>query len=124
MIKKTITYKDFNGNERTDDFYFHFSQAEAAEMSLRNDGGLTGMVERIVKAEDRNALMDIFKGLILDAYGEKSTDGKYFMKKDADGRPLSRKFEQTGAFSKLYMELITDADAAAKFFNGVVPSDN
>lgn len=120
MIKKTITYSDYNGVERTEDFYFHLSQAEAAELQMGTDGGLTAMVERIVAAQDMPTIVKIFKDFILKAYGEKSADGKRFMKIDANGYRLSNNFAHTEAYSKLFMELAQDADAAAKFFNGVV----
>lgn len=123
MIKKTIAYTDYNGVERVEDFYFNFSKAEIAEMNLRADGGLIEMINKVIAAKDQNTIIDVFKDLVLKAYGEKTSDGRHFMKKDEEGRPLSRKFEQTEAYSILFMELATDADAAAKFFNGVVPNN-
>ena len=123
MLKKTIKYNDFNGMERTEDFYFNLTKAEVMEMEMSTAGGLAEMIQRIVAAQDAPAIIKIFKDLILKAYGEKSPDGKRFMKEDDMGRPLCKNFEQTEAYSILFMELATDADAAAKFVNGIVPAD-
>lgn len=123
MIKKTITYTDYNGVERTEDFWFNLSKAEIMEMEMGTVGGLAEAIERIVNAKDQPAIIDVFKKLVLDAYGEKSPDGRYFYKEDETGRPLKNKFKQTEAYSILFMELATDADKAAKFVNGIVPAD-
>lgn len=117
MLKKTITYTDYNGNERTEDFYFNLTKAEIMEMELGTTGGLSEMIQRIVSAQDAPAIIKIFKELVLKAYGQKSADGKRFIKSDE----LSTEFAQTEAYSQLFMELATDADAAAKFVNGIVP---
>ena len=119
MMKKTITYKDYNDVERTEDFYFNLTKAEIMEMEMGTTGGLVEMISRIVKAQDAPAIIKIFKDLVLKAYGEKSLDGKRFIKNDE----LRTAFAQTEAYSILFMELATDADAAAKFVNGIVPSD-
>lgn len=119
MIKKTITYNDYNGVERTEDFYFNLSKAEVMEMELSTTGGLAEMIKRVVAAQDQPAIIKIFKDLILKAYGEKSADGKRFIKSDE----IAIAFSQTEAYSVLFMELATDADAAAKFVNGIVPAD-
>lgn len=119
MIKKTITYTDYNDIERTEDFYFNLTKAEVMEMELSTTGGLAEMIQRIVAAKDQPAIIKIFKDLILKAYGEKSLDGKRFMKSEE----IRTAFEQTEAYSQLFMELATDADAAAKFVNGIVPAD-
>lgn len=123
MLKKTITYTDYNGIARTEDFYFNLTQAEVMEMEMSTAGGLGEMINRIVAAQDAPAIIKIFKDLVLKAYGEKSLDGKRFMKVDADGKPLYVAFSQTEAYSNLFMELATDADAAAKFVNGIVPAE-
>lgn len=123
MLKKTITYTDYNGAERTEDFYFNLSKAEVMEMEMSTNGGLAEMINRIVAAQDAPAIIKIFKDLVLKAYGEKSPDGKHFLKEDIDGHPLYNKFKQTEAYSQLFMELATDADAAAKFVNGIVPAE-
>lgn len=123
MLKKTIAYTDYNGVERKEDFYFNLSKAEIMEMEMSTVGGLTEMINKIVAAQDAPAIIKLFKELVLKAYGEKSADGKRFMKKDADGRPLYTNFQDTEAYSILFMELATDADAAAKFVNGIVPAD-
>ena len=123
MLKKTITYTDYNGIEKTEDFYFNLSKAEIMEMEMSTVGGLAEMIQKIVAAQDAPAIIKIFKDLILKAYGEKSPDGKHFLKEDENGRPLADKFKQTEAYSILFMELATDADAAAKFVNGIIPVD-
>ena len=117
MIKKTITYTDYNGVERTESFYFNLSKAEIMEMEMGTAGGLAEMIQRIVDAQDAPAIIKIFKELVLKAYGEKSADGKRFIKSEE----ISTAFSQTEAYSQLFMELATDADAAAAFINGVVP---
>ena len=118
MLKKTITYPDYNGLDRTEDFYFNLTKAEIMEMELSTTGGLSEMISRIVAAQDAPAIIKVFKELILKAYGQKSPDGKRFIKSAA----LSEEFAQTEAYSILFMELATDADAAAKFVNAIVPA--
>ena len=119
MIKKTITYVDYNDVERTEDFYFNLSKAELMEIEMSTSGGLVEMINRIVAAQDAPAIIKVFKDLILKAYGVKSLDGKRFEKSDK----LRTEFEQTEAYSQLFMELSTDADAASKFVNGIMPSE-
>lgn len=118
MLKKTMTYVDYNGNERTEDFYFNLTEAEIMEMEMGTAGGLSEMIQNIVKAQDAPAIIKIFKDLVLSAYGQKSLDGKRFIK----SQELKEEFAQTEAYSQLFMELATDADAAAKFVNGIIPS--
>lgn len=119
MLKKTITYPGCDGIERTEDFYFNLSKAELMEMELGTVGGMTVMINRIVAAQDISTLVKIFKELILKAYGEKSADGRRFVKSEE----LSIAFSQTEAYSKLFMELATDDKAAADFINGIMPED-
>ena len=123
MIKKTITYPDYNGIERTNDFYFNITKAEAMEKEMSIDGGLADRIKKIIAADDRPTIVKIFKSIILDSYGEKSADGKRFIKIDENGHHLADDFMQTEAYSQLFMELATDADAAAKFINGILPAD-
>lgn len=122
MLKKTITYVDYNGNERTEDFYFNLTKAEIMEMELSISGGLVEKINRVVAAQDSTEIIKIFKELVLKAYGEKSPDGKRFMKQDKDGYPLYKDFEQTEAYSQLFMELATNADEAGVFINGIIPA--
>ena len=117
MLKKTITYVDYNGNERKEDFYFNLSKAEIMEMELSTTGGLSEMIQRVVAAQDGPAIIKIFKELVLKAYGIKSPDGKRFIKSEE----LSTEFAQTEAYTEIFMELATNAEAAAAFVNGIVP---
>lgn len=117
MIKETITYTDYNGVERTEDFYFDLNEAEITEMEMSTAGGLGEMIKNIVAAQDAPAIIKIFKDLIAKAYGKKSPDGKYFEKSEQ----ISREFMQTKAYPKLFMKLATDSEAASKFINGIIP---
>lgn len=117
MLKKTITYMNYNGVECTEDFYFNLSKAEIMEMEMSTSGGFAEMIDRIIKAQDAPSIIKVFKELVLKAYGEKSLDGKRFIKSDE----IAEAFSQTEAYSNLFMELATDADAAAKFVNGIMP---
>lgn len=118
MLKKTITYTDYDGNERTEDFYFNLTKAEIAEMEMSHTGGMTRMIEKIVAEQDSKRIIEIFKDLILRAYGEKSPDGRRFIK----NQEIRDSFAQTEAYSELFMELATDADAAVAFVNAIVPN--
>lgn len=117
MLKKSITYVDYNDEERTEDFYFNLTAAEISEMELGTDGGLGEYIKKIVSAKDMPAIIKVFKDLLLRSYGEKSPDGRRFIKSEE----LSTAFSQTEAYSQLFMELATDDKAAAEFINGIVP---
>ena len=119
MLKKTITYEDFNGVERKEDFYFNLSKAEIMEMQFGTVGGLDVMLKKIIDAKDVKSIMDTFKMLILKAYGIKSDDGRRFIKSEE----IAKEFEQTEAYSILYMELASDDNSAAEFVNGIIPKD-
>ena len=119
MYKKTIAYTDFFGEEREEDFYFHFSEAELSKMELSTTGGISRFVEKIIQTKDNPKLVDMFEDFILSAYGEKSEDGRRFIKSDE----LSTAFKQTPAYSILFMQLITDADELARFIKEVVPKE-
>lgn len=117
MLKKTIVYEDFNGDTVEEDFFFHLSKAELVELELSHDGGLSASLQRIVAAEDGKAIIAEFKNIILTSYGQRSADGKRFIKSQA----LREEFESTEAYSTLFIELVTDTDAAVVFVNGVIP---
>lgn len=117
MIKKTITYTDYDGNNRTEDFYFNLSKPELMEMDFSATGGMEKMIKRIVDAQDTKRIIEVFKDIILKSYGEKSADGKRFIK----SKELAEAFSQTEAYSELFMELATNDKAAADFINGVIP---
>lgn len=117
MLKKTITYEDFNGESVTEDHFFHLSKAELVELEMSHDGGLSAALERIVAAEDGKQIIAEFKNIILSSYGTRSPDGKRFIKNQA----LREEFESTEAYSSLFMELVTNAEAASEFISGIIP---
>ena len=118
MLKLTRTYEDYNDNSRTEDFYFNLTQAEVIEMEVSVDGGLVEHINRIVAAQNGREIIALFKDLVLRAYGEKTADGKRFVK----NQEIRDAFAQTQAYSDLFMELATDAKAAADFVNGIIPA--
>lgn len=121
MYIKPITYTDFDGNKRTEDFMFNMSEGELMEMHLSTTGGLDQVVRRIIATTDQPALFKIFKDLILNAYGIKSLDGRRFEKIDENGRPLKIQFEQSPAYSVLLMEMINDSNKAVEFVTNIMP---
>ena len=124
MLKKTITYTDYDGNARTEDFYFNLTQAEIIELNMSPMGGLDNTLRKIIKETNTGKIVEMIKHIILMAYGEKSFDGKKFIKKDpATGRKLADDFEESPAFSELFMELLGDEKKAAAFINGIIPKD-
>ena len=123
MIKKTVTYTDYNGVERTENFYFNLSKAEVMEMEMSTEGGMAESIQKVVDAKDAPAIIRVFKDLVLKAYGVKSDDGRRFMKTKPDGTRYADDFKETEAYSQIFMELATDADEAAKCVNGIVPAD-
>lgn len=117
MLKKTITYEDFNGEEVSEDFFFHLSKAELVELEVSHKDGLAAALERIIAAEDGKAIIAEFKNIILGSYGKRSDDGRRFVK----NQTLRDEFESSEAYSTLFMELVTNTDAAIEFVNGVIP---
>lgn len=123
MLKKTITYTDFDGNERTEDFYFNLTKAEIWERNLaavdkdHPNRDYATLLQSIVESKNGKEIMNVFKSLILDSYGEKSEDGKRFIKSPE----LTQNFASTEAYSELFVELCTNADSAAAFVKGILP---
>lgn len=117
MYKKVMTFTDFDGNTRTETFWFNLTEAEVVELEMGVSGGLTNMLERIVAAQDSKSIVETFKKLILMSYGEKTPDGRGFRK----SKEIADAFMQTQAYSDLFMELSRDANAASEFFKGVIP---
>jgi hypothetical protein len=119
MLKREIKYTDFNDNEVTEIFYFNLSKPELIELELKYEAGFTAMIKRIVEANSNRELIQTFKEIILMAYGEKSDDGKRFIKNDE----LRTAFEQTAAYQELFIELATTDKAAVTFLTGIMPKD-
>ena len=117
MYKITETYTDYDDNQRTEDFYFNYSEAELADLQFSVPGGLAGMIDKIIKTNDMPKLVELFRELIQKAYGEKSNDGRRFMKSPE----LTKEFTETVAYSQIYIRLATDSKAAQEFINKVVP---
>lgn len=116
MIKKTITYTDYNGNERSDDFYFNLSKAEILGLEYSKKGGFANWAQSVIDAHSENELWNIFEDVIAMSYGVKSADGRQFHKSEE----ITKQFTESEAYSVFLMELVSDAEAASKFMNGLV----
>lgn len=119
MLKKTVTYIDYDGNERTEDFYFDLSEDELIEMAVSEKGGLDNYIQTIIQTKDQKEIVKTFKELVAKAYGKKTADGRNFYKNSE----ILEDFVSTRAYTKIFMELAFNSDAAAQFINKVVPPD-
>lgn len=117
MYIRTMTYTDYDGNERTETFYFNMSKAECLDMQLIAEGGLENYIQSIIDERDNAKLVKFFKDVILKSVGKKSPDGRRFIKSEE----YTREFSQTEAYSDLYVELATNTEEAIKFFNNIIP---
>lgn len=120
MLSKTINFKDYNGEDREQTFLFNLTNAEITKMEMSTSGGLVEKINRIAAAKDGAEIIKMFEEILATAYGEKSPDGLHFVKSPE----LSRAFSQTGAYDVLFMELVTDPEAASVFISGVIPQTN
>ena len=120
MFKKEIEYQDFNGQQRKEMFYFNLSKAELMEMELSTQAGMEEMIKMLIATKDNAKIVQTFKDLILRSYGIKSEDGTRFIKTPE----LREAFEQSNAYSELFMEILSSTDAQVAFINGVVNGVN
>ena len=119
MIMKTIKYVDYDGVERSESFFFNLSKAELVSMDFEVEGGFKKKLEKVIESQNQKELIEIFKDIIFRSYGEKSADGRRFIK----SKEISEAFTQTEAYSELFMELATDAAAAEAFIKGIMPQE-
>lgn len=119
MIKETITYTDYFGEKRTEEFRFNLSKAELTEMETSIAGGYTNLLQKMVDTKNTPEMMKTFKEIVLKSYGEISPDGRRFIK----SKEMAEEFCQTEAYSELFMKLIIDTDEMIKFVNGIVPAE-
>ena len=118
MLKKIIKYTDYEGQERTEPFYFNLTKIEVTEMDIMYEGGLVKTLEKISQTPDIKKVYEIIKEIVLSAYGEKSLDGKKFVK----NKDIRDGFSQTEAYSELMMELLSDANMLTTFISGIIPN--
>lgn len=121
MYKKTIKYTDFYGNEREEDFYFNLSKSECMKLELTTEGGLIEYAKRLIQAQSGKEIIDTFEKIVMMSYGEKSADGRRFVK--GENMELAKAFKETPAYDILFMELLTNDETMAEFFNGVIDVD-
>ena len=119
MFKDKVTYTDYNGVEREEEFFFNLNEAELFEMQNSVRGGLTEKVKKIMETKNTPEIIKLFKEIMQMSYGVKSDDGRRFIK----NKEVLDEFTQTEAYSKIYMKLATDSDYAAKFINEIIPKD-
>lgn len=118
MIKKTVTYVDYNGKEQTEDLYFNMDEAEVIDWVGETNGGIIWMIAEIMKLEDPIKILPMVKEMMLKSYGVKSPDGKSFIKSEE----VLQNFRYSKAFHEIRTELSTSSDALVEFINGILPS--
>lgn len=118
MLRRVINFTDYNGNPCSEEFRFNLSKAELAELEMDYPGGFTATVQRIAAEKNGKEILAVFKDLISRSYGVKSLDGRQFIKNDE----VREKFMQSEAYSELFMELVTDPEAASAFMTGIIPA--
>lgn len=116
MRKETITYTDYNGEERTEDYYFNLSDADIIKLELTTKGGIESYITKIINERKQKKLTKLFCKVLKLSYGVKTLDGGF----DKDPA-LFKKFETTEAYSVLFTRLATDTDFASEFINGIMP---
>ena len=120
MFKTEIEYIDYNGNKRKDTLYFNLSKAEMMEMELSTTAGVEEKLRMLIATKDNATIVKTFKDLVLKSYGIKSEDGTRFIKNAV----LREEFEQSEAYSEMFMKLISDNEFQAKFINGIISGVN
>ena len=118
MIKKTLTYYDFNDQEVTEELYFHLSSIELTRMIAKYDGDLEGYINKIVAAGDLMAMVNILEDLLLSSYGVKSEDGRRFIK----GPEVVNSFEWSQAYAELFETLLNNPKETREFGIGLILS--
>lgn len=119
MFKKTVTYRDFNDVERTEEYFFHLSTTEVLKLEKNKDGSLSEQLEKIQRDEDEAAMLDMITKLVLLAYGEKSEDGRRFVKSDK----LVEEFTETEAYSQIFLDIMTNENELIDFITGILPKE-
>lgn len=116
MFKKQITYTDFNGTERKEDFYFHMSVQEATRLQAKHNGQpLDIYAKNLAANQNVEEMIKFIEEIMLTSYGKKSDDGKSFVKSPA----IRTEFEYSQAYAELFEELLTVPETAEKFAKGV-----
>lgn len=124
MLKKTITYEDYLGNVRTEDFYFNFSKSELSDMQMSVEGGLNVQLDQMIKAKNNKEVYNKFVEIVLASYGELSPDGRYHIKEDENGNKLWKKFKQSPAYDALMDEICQSEATIAEFCNNIIPKSH
>lgn len=119
MRKETISYVDYDGNQRTEDFFFNITNAELAMLELSEVGGFKKKMTRIIQAQDGPAILKAFRDIVKMSYGVKSDDGRRHIKSEE----VFAEFAQTEAYSELIMRLLGDEKYAAEFIADVLPKE-
>ena len=116
MLKKIVKYIDFNGNERSDTLYFNLTDVEVARLEVKFPGGLEKYINNFNAEERPDEILDLFETVLEMSYGIKSEDGRHFRKPPEN----TRDFMESAVYTKIFFELLSDADVAADFFKAVV----
>ena len=118
MIKKTMTYVDFNGETVVEDLYFNLNALEYTRLTARNGGDLDKRIAELVEKDDTEGIIALMEDLLLSSYGVKSEDGRRFVKT----KQVREDFEYSQAYAELFVILLTNPEETKKFGQGIASS--
>lgn len=119
MFKREFTFTDYNGNEKKTTRWFSLEKDELMRLELGNYGGLEHAMNRMLKEERPDKVLDMLEGIVLSAVGEISPNGESFYKSDK----IREDFRQTKVCHDLLFELMSDKDALKNFILSAIPAE-
>lgn len=133
MIKRTVTYEDFNGVTHTEDLYFNLTKTEMSKIVLEEakfdpDGNqdeesmnaFSDRLREIGRSGDGKKIIDMFEWLLKISYGEKSEDGRRFVKNDE----VYEDWRYSASYDQFWQDLmLSETGDMVEFINGIIPAD-
>ena len=124
MLKKPVTYTNFNDEVVTKVLYFHISKTRLSENISLTDRlnavqDLIAGPERQLAPEEVSEILDLMKLILKLSYGIRSADGESFDQSDE----IWDNFTKTAAYDALLFQLFQDEGGILEFLTGVMPKD-
>lgn len=115
MFKHSVEYVDFNGSDRKEDLYFHLSLPEVTRLEAEIGMGLEDYIKGLTTNQELNTLLAFLERMLLSSYGQKTSDGKSFIKSQV----IREAFEYSQAYAEIFEQVLSNPDLARKFGENV-----